>query len=237
MIVEYSAHDTLNPVLWDGDVLKRGLREKFLNVIKYYVPFLDLPENIKVDDVVLVGSNANYNWTENSDVDLHVVFDYAQLKSESSLVFKYMIMKKNVWGQKYPLKIGGMPLELFAQNSEDELASSGVYSVLHNKWIKKPEYENIIIDDSLINIKAEAVKSELNQVDPDDPDFTERVESIVTRLYALRKSGLEDGGEYSIENLAFKQLRSDGVINKVKEMVDAAKMKKMDIKTQEASGL
>ena len=38
------------------------------------------------------------------------------------------------------------------------------------------------------------------------------------RIYKFRKSGLEKGGEYSVENLTFKVLRRNNYLNKLRSL-------------------
>lgn len=45
----------------------------------------------------------------------------------------------------------------------------------------------------------------------------------------MRKSGLEKGGEFSIENLAFKYLRNHGYIGKVMKIKRNATDKKLSL--------
>ena len=44
--------------------------------------------------------------------------------------------------------------------------------------------------------------------------------SVLDDIYKLRAAGLESGGENSVENLAFKLLRSRGQINKLNKFID-----------------
>ena len=111
MILEYKTHSTLNPKLWDGDRLKQGLTEKFIRTAKAFYDFLEVPENVRILDILLIGSNANYNWTKSSDIDLHVVIDYQAVDSNLHLVKNYMMAKKSIWNNNYPLKYKGMDVE------------------------------------------------------------------------------------------------------------------------------
>ena len=70
LTLEY--HDTLNPKIWDGDDLKPEVQAKLLQIAKKWAVFAKIPD-FAVTDIILVGGNANYNWTKFSDLDLHVV--------------------------------------------------------------------------------------------------------------------------------------------------------------------
>ena len=217
MIREYETHSTLNPKLWEGDQLRPKLRDGFMKIAQEFYNFLEVDALIK--DVILIGSNANYNWTKWSDIDLHVVINYMEVGDNLHLVSNYMHAKKSIWNVNYPLKYKGMNIELYAQDSNDELHSSvGVFSVLHNKWIKKPSADIISVDDDAIQTKAEPYEYEIDALQETDPNVEQKIKNIKQRLQHLRKTGLEAEGEYSIENMAFKHLRNKGYIERLKRM-------------------
>jgi hypothetical protein len=167
-------------------------------------------------DVIIIGSSANYNWTKHSDIDLHVVINYLEIGDNLHLVKNYMHAKKSIWNVNYPLTLKGMNIELYAQDSNEELHSSvGSYSLLHNKWISKPSSEQISIDDSSIQTKAEPYEYEIDSLTAEDPHVEQKIQNIKQRLRHLRQTGLDDVGEYSVENMAFKHLRNNGYLERL----------------------
>jgi hypothetical protein len=219
MLQEYETQSTLNPKLWDGDCLKKGLSYKFLRIAKAFFEFLELPDNVQVLDVLLIGSNANYNWTDKSDIDLHVVINYQAVGDNLHLVKNYMMAKKSIWNNNYPLTYKGMDIELFAQDWNERLHSSvGQYSLMKGKWIKKPNSDVISVDDEVIEAKAAPLEYEIENLETDDPQLENKIKNILTRLYKMRQTGLEAEGEYAVENLAFKRLRNHGLLDRLKEM-------------------
>lgn len=226
MINEYQTHNTLNPIIWDGDSLKPDLRKHLLNIAKHFVEFLEL--DVTVRDILIIGSNANYNWSDNSDIDLHVVVNYKSINHSIPLVTSYMQAKKSIWMTNYPLKYKNIPIELYAQDSNEALgATVGVFSLIKNKWLNKPNPEQITVDDDAIWFKAQPYEYEINKLNPADKQFSLKIKSILTRLQHLRKSGLGNQGEYSIENLAYKHLRNHGYIDKLKTMLKQSTMADM----------
>jgi hypothetical protein len=228
MITEYQTNNTLNPLLWDGDSLKPELRKHFLNIAKHFVEFLELDVNVK--DVILIGSNANYNWSDYSDIDLHVVINFKSINDSVPLVTNYMLAKKSIWNTNYPLKYKNIPIELYAQDENEALNSSvGVFSLTKNKWLNKPNSEQVSVDDDAIKSKAQPYEYEINQLKSTDRKLTYKVKNILLRLKNLRKAGLGNQGEYSIENLAYKYLRNQGYIDKLKTMAQQSTMQSMMI--------
>jgi hypothetical protein len=216
MLNEYETQNTLNPKLWDGDRLHPKLRVGLLKIAKAFYRYLGIDTPIK--DILLIGSSANYNWTKHSDIDLHVLINYLDINDNYHVVNELMHAKKTLWNQNYPLTFKGMNIELYAQDSKQEMHSSvGVYSMMRGKWLKKPNAETISIDDELIEKKAEPYAYEIDKLSPRDPKIEQRIHSLQTRLKHLRQSGLDSNGEYSIENMAFKHLRNKGYLERLNQ--------------------
>lgn len=223
MINEYETQSTLNPKLWDGTRLKPKLDKKFIRIAKAFYDFLEIDTPIL--DVILIGSNANYNWTEHSDIDLHVVIDYQAVNKNLHLVKNYMMSKKSLWNANYPLTYQGMPIELYAQDWNDKLHSTvGQYSLAKGKWIKQPSSKTVSIDDDIIDEKAAPIEYEIDELKPTDPKLRVKIENILLRLRTMRQTGLEAEGEYSVENLAYKKIRNSGRLERVKELLRKSTM-------------
>ena len=219
MLHEYETQSTLNPKLWDGESLKKGLSYKFLRIAKAFYDFLEVSDTAQVLDVLLIGSNANYNWTEKSDIDLHVVIDYQAVDKNLHLVKNLMMAKKSIWSTNYPLTYKGMDIELYAQDWNDRLHSSvGQYSLMKGKWLKKPNADIISIDDEVIDAKMAPLQYEIEHLEEGDPKLELKIKHILERLYKMRQTGLEAEGEYSIENLAFKKLRNSGHLERLSQL-------------------
>ena len=76
LTLEY--HETLNPKLWDGQTLKSEVAKKLLMIAQTWAGFAKIPVKA-ISDIIVVGGNANYNYTPFSDIDLHVVVDIEKL--------------------------------------------------------------------------------------------------------------------------------------------------------------
>lgn len=222
MINEYETQDTLNPALWSDGKFDSKLRAALLKIAKHFIEFLDVPAKIK--DVTLTGSNVNYNWTPQSDIDLHVILDYSEVDENADLVRNLMMAKKNIWNNNYPLKYRDMDIELYAQDDTEPHTSTGVYSLLNNQWINEPSPAKIQVKDADIIAKSEPFAYMIDNIKADDPNVMERVEALKAKLKKFRQCGLESGGEYSLENLAFKQLRRSGHLERLNNIYKQAVM-------------
>jgi len=228
MINEYETQSTLNPKLWDETSLKPNLRVKFTRIAKHFYDFLDI--NVPIIDIILIGSNANYNWTEHSDIDLHVVIDYQAVNKNLHLVKNYMLAKKSIWNTNYPLTYQGMAIELYAQDWNDKLHSTvGQYSLAKGKWIKQPSADTVSIDDDVIDQKSQPIEFQIDALQESDPKLEIKIQNILLHLRRMRQTGLEAEGEYSIENLAYKKLRNSGHLERLKHLLTKSTMASLDV--------
>jgi len=230
MIREYHTHRTLNPKIWTGDVMHSKLRTGLLKIANAFYKFIDV--DAEVCDIILIGSNANYNWTQYSDIDLHVVINYMQAGSNLHFVKKYMQTKKSLWNFRHPLKYKNIPIELYVQDSNENLHSSvGVFSVMHNKWLNKPKATLISVDDASIEQKARPFEFEIDAIKESDPKASKKIARLKKRLKRLRQSGLDAEGEYSVENMAYKHLRNKGYIERLNRLEQKITLGRLTIET------
>ena len=84
----------LNPKIWANESKVRpDVRKQLLKIADDFYDSLDIPW-VEVKDVRLTGSLANYNWSNYSDVDLHVVINYKDINNDKDLVTEYLKLKK-----------------------------------------------------------------------------------------------------------------------------------------------
>lgn len=204
-------HDTLNPLLWNNEQLKPLIRLALLKIAKDFVAHIGV--DIKITDITISGSNAAYTYTPNSDLDLHIIVDIPQ--AQEKLYKQLFDAKKNQYNYLHDLTVKGIDVELYVQDSRETHHSAGIFSVKNNHWISEPKVVRVKISDQdvqrkvnnyLAKIKAALVTNDLDYI-----------ESVQTSIKKLRQTGLDREGEFSIENLAFKVLRANGWIDRLRE--------------------
>ena len=205
-------HNELNPIAWDDEHLNSEVKDRLLEIAKRFVNYLEIP-NFEVLDIVLTGSMANYNWTKFSDFDLHVITNYSDLNCDK-LADAFYRAKKKIWNDDHDITIYGYDVELYVEDSNQPPVSEGVYSILNDKWLKTPDYNPPEIDNNAVNAK---VRDLINQIDvaistADDPNDIKRISD---KLSKMRRAGLDEAGEFSTENLAFKILRNMKYIDRL----------------------
>lgn len=233
---KHQYHDTLNPILWDDKQLKPEIKDKLLKAADAFVASLKV-EDLDVEDIILTGSNANYNWTQASDVDLHVVVDYDKLEDRhGDLVEEYFNAKKGVFNILHDIKIGGHEVEFYVQDSKEPHVASGVYSLADDKWNKEPEHKQPSVDDAAVRAKTADMMSAIDTV-TDTCDQAVVVEELMEKIKKMRQAGLEQAGEFSVENLVFKQLRHNGYLEKLSTCKTRAFDRDLSIEDEEWSHL
>lgn len=210
-LLEAELHDTLNPKLWSGTELKPEIRSALMKIAYDFIASVDLPLNVL--DIRFLGSNASYNYTKHSDIDLHIITNFELLPLQTDLsqvIYNYV---KNDYNNKHNITVKGQPVELYIEDVKSTNASNGVYSLSNNKWLKeptKPDYEYLDISDVLSKEK-EIIDGLLKSNDKDQVDF------YLNNLYLNRKDFLANEGENSVGNLLFKALRDEGLIEKLRD--------------------
>ncbi len=223
VINSFDIQDTLVQDVWDGEKLKPEVRKKLLEIAQDFFDSLDLPKNVKLKDIKLTGSLANYNWSKFSDFDLHLVLDFSDVDDDEEFVRNYFMAKKGIWNDAHNITIYGFPVEVYVENEGESHTASGLYSILNDKWIVVPKKKEVMIDKDDISTKAKDYISQTEDVQDlyDEGKYEEvitKVDKIKERLRNMRSSGLEKGGEYSVENLAFKVLRRADIISQLNDL-------------------
>lgn len=214
----------------DGYRLDNKVRDMLLKVATDFVTNLkkDNELDIKIHDVVIIGSVANYNWTDYSDIDLHIVVDFGDLemnKDDAQTMFDAI---KNNWNNKHDIKMKGHDIELYVQDIDHVPVSTAEYSVLNNKWIKEPKKENPKFNKELIKRKYKEYKKKIEDLVGEKDDAS--LKKLLDKLYKYRQAGLDKGGELSEENIVFKILRAKGHLDKLKDSIAHIYDKKMSVK-------
>ena len=159
----------LSPKIWEDNILKPHVRKRLLKIANEFIDTTDL--NIIPVDIVLVGSIAAFNWSKYSDIDLHIIVDFAALNDNVELVKNYLYAKKCAWNDKHKdLKIYGYDVELYAQDISEKNVSNGVYSIKYNHWIKFPKFEHNKLKNKLIQDTASLY---INKIEYYDNKFNE----------------------------------------------------------------
>jgi hypothetical protein len=227
-IKSFYLKESLNPKLWDDFKLDKEIREDLLKIGKDFFDSVELECEVK--DIVFCGSLCNYNWSEKySDYDLHIIINFKDVDENLELVEKLCDYAKKKWNLDHDIFLKGFEVEVAIQNEKDLKESiktdrmGGAFSVMKNKWVKKPEKVEFVPDEKTIKKKATAIMEVVDEIESkieEDkyPIVEKKLDSIWKKIKKSRQSGLEEGGEFSTGNLVFKLLRRNGYVSKVMDM-------------------
>lgn len=207
-------HDTLNPKFWDGFNLKKEVKMQLIKIANTWAEFADIPKNA-IKDILLVGGNANYNYTRFSDLDLHLVVDQNKLPNCPDLLDEFLTDKKQLWSLTHDIKIYGHDVELYAEYAGAPRPSDqGVYS-LKSGWVKKPSKVEPDIDLELLKRKTYAMMRKIDFIISSKSDDVSEIKKLKDKIKNMRNSSIRRGGEFALENLVFKELRNSGYLDKM----------------------
>lgn len=234
----FSIKDTLNPKVWENPedpkkaTMISKVRKALMRIAEEFVD--DLGDDVFVEDIYLMGSLANFNWSEYSDFDLHVIIDFERYDDQEELYKELFDLKKKLFNDKHDIKIFGYDVEVYAQGTSDEAHSDGVYSVMNNEWIHQQTKLNYKLDMSVLKTKIKSWTDKIDDAieDAKSEGNVETLKKLKDKLKDYRQSGLDKDGEFSYENLVFKYLRRSGHIGKLFDEKTKIKDKELSIETQ-----
>lgn len=234
IVQSFKTKDSLSSEIFekkDGEFFMHDeVRKKLLEITDDFIEFLGV--EFFIHDVVLTGSLANYNWSSYSDVDLHILIDYEESKYDIEILKEFFDAKKNIWNEQHDIKIKDYDVEIYVQDVNEPHVSSGVYSILKNKWVVKPKGDEVKIDDRKILEKGDEYAKKIDKLVTlsKNENVLQQIDTLRKKIKEFRQSGLEDGGEYSYENLTFKLLRRNGYIKKLLDLKSQLADKKLSLK-------
>lgn len=213
-------HEKLNEKVWKDYKMNPIIKERLIKIAYEFYNFLDLP--IPLEDIILTGSLANFNYTRYSDFDVHLLVNFQKINPDQKLVKEFFNAKNLIWSLKHDIKIEEFPVQLYVQDTNEKHYSKAIFSLKNNKWISKPVYEDFEVDTDILKSKIKKVIDKIELLDK-YKNNTEilyiHAKDLKDQIMNMRQSGLEKGGELSIENLAFKYLRNNGYIKNLKDTI------------------
>ena len=217
-----SINDSLNSKLWNADALKASVKNKLIEIANEFYDNLDIVKKALID-ITFTGSLANYNYNDSSDIDLHLIVDFSKVDNNKFLVGEYFKAMARDWNRLHEIKIKGYEVEIYVQDSDEPHHSTGVFSLLSNTWTSKPVKKDFEPDEEVIDKKIDNFVGMIDQVEElyDDKDYEsahDLSKKIMSKIKKFRKSGLENEGELSNENIVFKYLRNNNIIKTLVDM-------------------
>ena len=232
----FEMRDDLEPRIWKDKKLKQRVRKHLMKIAKDFID--GLPAPVKIKDVTLTGSLANYNWSNYSDVDLHIIVDFLDVDENLTLVKSFFDNARMRWNNTHNIQIRGYDVEIYVENVNEGHKSSGVYSIMNDEWIKAPKKFNTTIDFGAARRKADDIEFQVNITDNlmivgKYKQALKNVDRLKRKIKNMRRAGLESPKqEFSIENIAFKILRRNGILDLLQQLKTQAYDNMLNIKEE-----
>lgn len=202
----------LNSKIWNNrEKLHIDIKTKLLEIVKMFLKGIETP--IKIKNILLTGSLASYQWRPTSDFDLHIIVDILDEECVETAV-DYFDSKSKIFNKEHNIFLKGYKVEVNLKTEESLLKGKGVYDILKDEWIAKPESPSKQLDDPTVLKISEKIKLQIDTAISNQAGIDE-LKEIRNEIKNLRTQGLEKDGEYSIGNLVFKKLRHDEYIKKL----------------------
>lgn len=221
----FEVHETLNPKLFGKDMhLLPEVRAKLIEIVKYFEEYIEVP--LDVCDVQLVGSNVSYNYTSKSDLDVHLIANFEHQGAKPEILQSLYDIKKSDFNKTFDIKLKGIEVELYIQDVNSMAQSNGIYSLCDNEWVKEPkplksatkhntekelEKWRDIIKSAIASNNSDTIKQTLNT------------------LYLIRHNSIAVEGEYGKGNQLFKDIRSEGLLQRLKDAEHQSASKELSL--------
>lgn len=211
-------HDTLNPKLWSNNKLKDVVAGKLMQIAHAWMDFAKI-DPINVYDIIITGGNVNFNYTNLSDIDLHLIISRSAINPDRKFVDEYLQDKKILWTLTHPdISIYDYPVELYAQDI-DEMPhqDQGVYSIMNKRWVQEPHHLDLDFEnDYHLQKKVKFYKNMIDTLIYNNAD-DDALDVVKDKIKTMRGDSIAKAGEFAFGNLVFKELRNMGYLDKIND--------------------
>ena len=223
---EFQVHEELNPKLFDttSQTLLPEVRQKIIGIVTEFENYIEVP--IEICDIQLVGSNCSYNYTENSDLDVHIIANFNMVDIDHEVMQSIYNVEKSSFNKNFDINIKGIEVELYVEDINSNTVSNGIYSVCDNVWIKEPKPIKSITKH---NTEKEFEKWKNKITEVISQGTREDIANAINALYLMRKNSIAIDGEYGKGNQLFKDIRSAGLLDKLKSELNNAISKDLSL--------
>ena len=233
----FDTHDRLEPRIWEEEeAIRPEVQRRLLKIAQNFID--SLPVEVNIEDITLTGSLANYNWSNYSDVDLHIIVDFLGVDENRTLVKAFFDNARMRWNDRHDITMKGYDVEIYVEDSREHHVSSGVYSLLNDDWIQRPKKFRSNIDFPAARRKATDMEFQVNIVGNliiagKLKSAMRNIERLKKKIRNMRRAGLESTmREFSVENIAFKILRRNGILDELERMKNETYDEMMTVKEE-----
>lgn len=224
----------LCPLLWNNNQeLRPEVHSKLLELANRFYKFLGV--EVELQSILFTGSLCNFNYNNDSDIDIHLVIDFAEL-GDPEVVRSFLNSKKYAFNSyREGTRIKLYKPEFYFQDIKirEPHEPTALYD-LKTGWVIKAVKPNPDIDEKKIRKLLAFFINAINKLEliNDNQLKLERVIEIKNFIVQMRREGVRNQGEYSSSNLTFKELRRKGHIDKLFQTIRTCMDKKLSLENR-----
>lgn len=222
----FEVHDSLNPKIWKDNKLIDSVKDKIFEIVQQFVETCEIP--LHIVDVHIVGSQASYNYTDTSDLDVHLVCNFDLVDASKDVLQTAYNSIKTKFNSDYNISIKGIDVELYVEDIRSTIMSNGIYSLYNDSWVKIPKKLTYIPQVDISKDLSEWTNKINNVLSSNN---SENIESVIDALYIVRKNSLDIEGEYGQGNQLFKEIRGLGLLDKLKDAYKRSRSKELSLES------
>ncbi len=222
---KFEVHETLNPKIWSSDnTLLDEVKVKIVEIIEQFISTCDIPINMV--DAHLVGSNASFNYTAHSDLDVHIISNFDMIDAPKDVLQVLYNALKAKFNAEYEISIRGIDVEMYVEDVRSTTLSNGIYSLYEDRWLKFPKK---LTDVPQVDVSKEFESWESKIKKLIKNENSDGILSAINDIYLIRKNSLDSEGEYGKGNQLFKELRNAGLLDALKDAYKSSRSKELTI--------
>lgn len=222
-------HKTLNPKIWLPDNTMDSAVRRTITAIA--ADFIDYMHAIgfqisrkDILDIVIYGSNANYFYDKNSDIDVYILADLDAIQEKYKEIDFFTLYKSllHTWGRQFKLQIRGLHIDLSLENVNKPKHAPGwwrsgpAYSIIHNKWI----HELVRVDEKILREYRRLARQRVHEVLRQAREVVAsngRLDEFVHLQQKLRDDAMRNNCPQPLvpETMAYKMLRGSGLFRRL----------------------
>lgn len=217
----------LEPYFWINNKLNSEIKAKLSEIAESF--YTESEIDFDIQDILISGFIAGYNYNETSTVDVNLIFDLEGLNI--STINNALLAKAEKWNLNHDIFIDKYQVQIYIGDVLDKSNSNGIYSILENNWIKLPEHSEIEqldtlgVDDS----KVDSVVLELSQfIDNLQNDFesdnstenskiiNDKIKEFKQDFKAMVQVSIDLYGKEGTGMKVYRKLKDNGYFEKIK---------------------
>jgi hypothetical protein len=224
----------LNPRLFVNEKLTLQTRRSLLELFEILIKNISIKGfDQYIVQRVFVGGLCGFQWSDSSDIDLHLIINDEELAQDKNLstVELSKLLNDSIERMNKKYYFRGYPVEFYIQGRNEKFFSNGIYDVELNTWDKYPEVKEynkenvnqakleakeykIYIFSKIKEIKKQLKKNKDEQFIKACIEFIDKEKE---KIKNLRKQSISKETDSTVENMFFIFLRRGKVFQKIKE--------------------